>query len=463
MTVAVDATTDAAILPATKSPSLGVCLAFGIGTVGTAVLLNTVTVYLPAFMATVLGQSVALAGGLLTFSKLYDVVCDIVIGMASDRTQSRLGRRRPYMLAGALVGSLAFCLIFDPPFAGQHTLVWEMGALLILYSTGYSLFNVPYLALPPELAGGYHGRTRLLSFRTVCVSVGQFIALSASGWILHEAGGGRPAYAIMGFTLAAVILLTELSTVFGLHGSTAAVVKGPSVGESIKSLGSLFYNRQLCLLMASKFLQLISISISFSTSLLFMLNIVGSGFLGQANLSLAQNIAIALSMPVWLKISHRLGKRLTAIIAIGIYAMATLSWLLAGHGESTAGIVARGMVLGFGAGGIVLMASSMLPDVMEYDHLKTGLLREGVFSSCFAIVEKTAFALGPGLIGAYLSYAGYIPSFGGHIVVQPTNVLTALYVATAILPALTIAASVVFLLFYQLDEAKLLEMRRQAK
>jgi GPH family glycoside/pentoside/hexuronide:cation symporter len=460
MTIALDAAPEITATPAARSPSLGVCFAFGIGTVGTAVLLNTVTVYLPAFMATVLGQSVALAGGLLTLSKLYDVICDIVIGLASDRTQSRMGRRRPYMLAGALVGSLAFCLIFDPPFATGHILAWEMGGLLVLYSTGYSLFNIPYLALPPELAGDYHGRTRLLSYRTVCVSIGQFVALSGSGWLLHAAGGGRAAYSIMGFTLAAVILLTELATVFGLHGSTASAVAGPSVGQSIGSLGSLFRNRQFCLLMASKFLQLISISISFSTSLLFMLNVIGSGFLGQANLSLAQNIAIAVSMPAWLKISRRLGKRVSAMLAIAIYAVATLSWLLAGHGESTAGIVARGIVLGFGAGGIVLMASSMLPDVMEYDRLTTGLPREGVFSSCFAVIEKTAFALGPGLIGAYLSFAGYIPSFGGHIVVQPPSVLTALYVATAILPALTIGVSAVFLIFYQLDEARLAELRR---
>jgi GPH family glycoside/pentoside/hexuronide:cation symporter len=462
MTIALDAAADAAIVPGAKNPSVSVCLAFGVGTVGTAVLLNTVTVYLPAFMATVLGQSVALAGGLLTLSKLYDVICDIVIGLASDRTQSRLGRRRPYMLAGALIGSLAFCLIFDPPFASGHALVWEMGLLLVLYSTGYSLFNVPYLALPPELAGDYHGRTRLLSFRTVCVSIGQFIALSVSGWILHAEGGGRAAYAIMGFTLAAVIILTELGTVFGLHGSTAPAIAGPSVARSIKSLASLFNNRPFCLLMAAKFLQLISISISFSTSLLFMLNVVGRGFLGQADLSLAQNIAIALSMPVWLKISHRLAKRRTAMLAIAIYAVATLSWLLAGHGESIAGIVGRGIVLGFGAGGIVLMASSMLPDVMEYDHLKTGLLREGVFSSCFAVIEKTAFATGPGLIGAYLAYAGYIPTFGGHIVVQPAYVLTALYIATAVLPAVTMLLSAVFLLFYALDNGTLIAMRRKA-
>ncbi len=107
---------------------MSVCLSFGLGTVGTAILLNTVTVYLPAFFATVLGRSAALGGLLLTISKLYDILCDVAIGLASDRTRSRLGRRRPYMLAGAIVGSLAFCQIFDPLFVSANLLVWEWGS-----------------------------------------------------------------------------------------------------------------------------------------------------------------------------------------------------------------------------------------------------------------------------------------------------------------------------------------------
>ena len=116
----------------TREPPLGVCLAFGVGTVGTAILLNTVTVYQPAFMATVLGRSVAIAGLLLTLSKLYDVLCDVVIGLASDRTRSRFGRRRPYMLAGALIDSFAFVMIFSPAIAHGRLLLWEIGLLLII-------------------------------------------------------------------------------------------------------------------------------------------------------------------------------------------------------------------------------------------------------------------------------------------------------------------------------------------
>jgi len=334
-----------------------------------------------------------------------------------------------------------------------------MGALLVLYSTGYSLFNVPYLAIPAEMSDDYHGRTRLLSFRTFFVAVGQFVGLSVSGWMLQHLGGGRAGYATMGYCLAAVVLVTELGTFFGLRTMPIAPVTISSARGSLESFLSLFRNSQYALLMGAKFVQLLGVSVSISTSLLFMLNVLGAGYAGQANFSLAQNVAIAFSMLFWVRVSRRIGKRVSAMIAIVIYALVSLSWLMAGAGEPTLFIVIRGMVMGIGAGGILLMGASMLPDTMEYDYSRTGIRREGIYSSGFAIIEKAAFAIGPGLIGIYLSRSGYIPTLRGHLVRQPDSVHWALYVGTAILPAIMVLASTVFLSFYNLSEEKLNRLR----
>ncbi len=415
------------------------------------------TVYLPAFMATVLGRSVATAGLLLTLSKLYDVLCDVVIGLASDRTRSRFGRRRPYMLAGALIGSFAFVMIFSPVIAEGRSLLWEIGLLLVIYSTGYSLFNVPYLAMPPEIAISYHGRTKLFSFRTVFVSVGQLIALSGTGWLLSAIGGGRHGYAVMGLLLGAVILITELGTVFGIRIAAATPVSPAAGGQSWRSLLS---NRAFTILMGVKFAQLLGLSIAISTSLLFMLNVLGVGYGGQATFSLAQNVLIAISMPLWLQTSRRLGKRTTAMVGILIYSLGSLSWLLAGSGETSLGLASRGALMGIGAGALVLMISSMLPDVMEQDAHLSGMRREGVFSSVFAIVEKISFAVGPALVGVFLGMAGYIPTHFGHLTVQPHRVHVALYIGVAILPAILMMISLCLLCLYPLDEAALERSRR---
>ena len=439
---------------------MSVCLSFGIGTVGTAILLNTVTVYLPAFFTTVLGRSAALGGLLLTVSKLYDILCDIAIGLASDRTRSRLGRRRPYMLAGAIVGSLAFCQIFDPPFVSANLLVWEMGVLLLVYSTGYSLFNVPYLALPAEIATTYHGRTRLMSFRTFFVSVGQVIALSASGWLLQRLGGGRHGYAVMGYLLAVVILITELGTFLGLREPSASGQPAGTARDMLVSVRAVLANRWFALLMGVKFAQLLGVASAISMSLLFMLNVLKVGYAGQADFSLAQNLAIACSMPVWVISARRYGKRACSFVSIVIYAASSLSWLFAGAGEPMANIVLRAAFMGFSAGGILLMGASMLPDAMEYDLQTTGVRREGAYSSAYAVIEKTGFAIGPGLVGLYLAQSGYVPTLFGHLVQQPASARVAMYVGTAVIPAIFMMISLVFLMLYRLDEKELASLRQ---
>jgi GPH family glycoside/pentoside/hexuronide:cation symporter len=443
--------------PRAADPALSVrtCLSYGVGTVGTAILLNVVAVYLPAFMATVLGKSTAIAGTLLMVSKLYDILADIVIGVASDRTRSRLGRRRPYLLAGAILSAITVGAIFDPPLMAQIDIVWIMAALLVLYSTAYSLFNVPYMAIPAEIAGSFHGRTRLLSFRTFFVAVGQLIALSGTGWLLQGLGGGRHGYAVVGWIMAAVILVTELGTFFGLRDVAGTErTRGPETGWR-NGLRSAAGNRPFILLMGSKLMQLIALSASVTTSLLFMLNTLKVGYSGQASFSLAQNIAIAASMPVWVRIAPRIGKKWTYIGAIAVYSIVSLSWLAAGQAEPLSLIAARGVGMGLSAGGILLMGTSMLADTMAYDHLRTGLRREGMFSSLYAMTEKMAYAIGTGLMGVYLSVAGYISTTQGHLAQQPASVTTALYFGVAVLPVLLMAVSTMFLFFYSLDEQKL--------
>ena len=109
------ATAESGIAVGAPRIPISISLGFGVGTVGVSVLLNSVAVYFPAMMVTVLGFSPAVAGYLLTGSKIYDVGADLAIGVASDCARSRWGRRRPFLLAGSLIGALGFAALFNPP------------------------------------------------------------------------------------------------------------------------------------------------------------------------------------------------------------------------------------------------------------------------------------------------------------------------------------------------------------
>lgn len=431
---------------------LSVCLGFGVGTVGVSIMLNGVTAYLPAFMSTVLGRDAQVAGYLLMASKLYDAVADLVIGHMSDRTRSRWGRRRPYLIWGALLSALSFLAIFSPPALGDAAVDWYMLAALILYSTGYSLFNVPYMAMPSEMTGSAYERSRLLSFRTVFVSIGQLLAMGGTAALISLGGGGAEGYRIMGWVMTLVIGGAMLASFFGTAGAPQLAVAEP-VESSPRPRGSLrllFANRPFCLLAAAKVFQFLSFASVATTSLLFMLNVLKIGYAGQMQFAIAANIATALSMPGWLWMERQMGKRNAYLIGIAIMSATSLSWLVATPDIGVAGIVLRGLSSGVGSGGMILLSISMLADTLAYDRTLMGMQREGLLSSVIAVIEKTTFAFGVAVVGFLLSQAHYVPTKNGQIIEQPASAVTALYICFAVVPVALFACNALCIFFYKL-------------
>ena len=437
-----------------ERPSFSLCLNYGLGTIAIAVLLNTVTTFFPALMTTVLGQSPALAGLLLTLSKLYDIVVDLFVGNRIDRTNTRMRRRRRTMLAGAAIGSVSFFLLFSPPAFEGPWLVIALSAILLLYSTGYSLFAVPYVAMAPDIARSYDGRTRLMTFRTFFSAVGQMIALAGAAALIGLGDGGAESYRIMGGVLAVVIFASQLSAWAGTSVVPEPVPHPPSPRIGFQATArQMLRNRPAVMLLCAKLLQYISLAANISTGLLFKLNVLQIGYEGQAQLSIAQNIAMGACTPLWLIAGKHFGKKNCYLAAIALYGLTMLSWLLADNSITLFGLLSRGVLQGIGAGGMILMSLAMLPDVMQHDMRVNGVRRDGVYSSIYAVVEKTGFALGAAIIGVYLSFAGYQATTGGQLVEQGAGAVRALYVGNAIAPFLLLAASFAIMLFYPLGKA----------
>jgi len=439
--------------------SLRICLGFGIGTVGVSIMLNGVTAYYPALMSTVLGQSPEVAGYLLMGAKLYDAFVDMLIGSMSDRTRSRWGRRRPFMLLGALLSAGSFLMLFAPPRMSNEALIAYMIAAQILYSTAYSLFNVPYMALPAELTNGFAERTRLLSFRTVFVSLGQMLATAGTAAIIKHGGGGGPAFATMGLVMALFIGGAMTATVLSVPSTdTEAAISGHAAmprANLFRQIGLLTANRPYMLLLGAKIFQFLAFASMASTQLLYMLNVLGIGYAGQVTLAVTQNLVAALSVPLWVKMGRDYGKRLTYLAGVLLFCGAALSWLAAVHGEPSSHLVMRGIVSGAGSAALILMSVSMLGDTMVYDRIITGMAREGLMSSTVAVIEKASFALGVALLGAFLHALHYVPTTGGKLVGQPPSALLALTMGYAVIPSICFMINGVFLSLYNLKETDL--------
>ena len=287
------------------------------------------------------------------------------------------------------------------------------------------------------------------------VSLGQIFSAAGTAALVGWFGGGTTGYAWMGAVSAIALSVSMMICFFST--AKARVIEcdtGVKVSrrEAIRALGT---NAPFLLLMSIKISQYMAIAVITTTKLLFLLNVLKIGYEGLAQLTLVQNLMSAISVPLWVAFAKRVGKRTAYLGASLLLMLVYASWFGAEPGLGLGEVWLRGALNGIAAAGTTLMSISMLPDVMEFDRLRTGMRREGIFSSLYTIVEKLAFALGAGLIGVLLTSAGFIPTIQGKLVQQPDTAIFALYVGASLLPAALIAISALLMLFYRLDDKRL--------
>lgn len=432
----------------------GLQAAWGVGALGTATLLYVNAFLLLYFLTSELGMAPALAGAIIFGSKVYDALIDPLVGMLSDRSQSSAGRRRPWMFAGALVCGASGVMIFNvPEFAGATALVAYVIIVLLVYATGYTMFNVPYLAMPAEMTDGYHERTRLMSWRVGFVALGGIVGTSLAPLIVAGAGGGRPGYGVMGWAMGAVIGSAMLLSVLGT-ARARFTYQQPMQLALAERLRLVWQNRPFCLLMGAKLLQLVGLSSVLASLPFFVLGVMQRTEAWLAIFGITLNLGTILAMPAWVWLSKRYGKKVAYMISVVLYAGVLLTWAVAGPDEALVVFAARAALVGLTSGGILLMGTALLPDTMEYDYQRTGLRREGIYSGVYSLVEKSAFAVAPLAVGTILSLTGYVEP-GGAAVDDPAAAGGGVYLSLIAIPACAGLLSLVFLYPYRLAEEDL--------
>lgn len=446
-------------------------LGWGVGSLGVAILFNSYAALFLFYLTNVVGMGVALAGTLLFISKIFDIATDIPMGVISDRTDTRWGRRRPYLFVAAIVCGACFIMLFNVPavpeqYAGTGgapaaTTTYVL-AMLLLYALGYTMFNVPYMAMPAEMSEDFHERTSIMSYRVIFIQVGALIAVGAAPKLANAYGGGVEGYGMVGWMLglsaAAAMLICFFAT------AKARFRRRSSVTYSIREqLVLAFRNRPFRILAAVKLLQLLGLSSVITSLLFFVKNVLQ---LDQGVLliySVAYAAAALITVPlIWVKASRRFGKRNTYILATAGYVLSVLTWYLAAPGETQLVFAIRSFALGTFASGILLMGITLLPDTMEYDRRTTGMNREGIFAGAYSLVEKFAFAVGPLVVSIVLTLLGYQESVDNANVAQSQQAISAIYLSVAAVPAIAMGLSILLLLRYDLTEAKLDALSRQA-
>ena len=363
-------------------------IAYGLGAVGTGAYGTVPGLLLLFFMTDTLGVPASLAGLAVFLPKIWDVVTDPLMGVISDRTDSRWGRRRPYLLVGALTLGVSLSFLFSVPrFETSMGSFWYVLFAFLLCSTTFTVFSVPYIAMPAEMTADYHERTTTMSYRMVFMSVGILVAGGLAPLIRDLAGGGRRGYAVMSVALGAICCAFMLMAFFGTKNAPFASAV-PSSLKLREQLGLALKNRSFVSLVLTFFTQMTALGCLIATLPFFVDHVLGESgavfTIGFVVLTLASIAA----MPPLVSLSRRVGKRRGYGASLLLFAAMNLSLLLAGRLEGLAVFYLLIGVMGVGMAGTQLFPFAMLPDTIDQDTDRSGERREGIFSGMWIASEK---------------------------------------------------------------------------
>ena len=370
-----------------------------------------VYVYIPKFYTDVVGINVILLGYILFSVRIFDAVTDPVIGYISDHTQTRFGRRRPYIAVGAVFIAVAMVLLFNPPHASPSAETLWFGVLIYTLFLFWTIVTVPYESLGPEITFDYHERTSLFGMRDGFLIAGTLAAASAPAlvqWLFElpdNAAGERAKFFWISIFYAPLLIGTAWWCV--------RVIKErhPQPGRSPLGLFSgirqVAKNRPFVILLVAYTISAIGNNLP-ATLILFYVQYVLQSDLADFFL-LIYFLTGILFLPFWVYISRRTGKKAAWLTSMAINSGAFIGVFFLGPGdERIYGILVFLSGIGFGA--TLALPSAIQADVIDYDELLTGERREGQYIGWWSISKKLAAAVGIGVGLAVLGMAGYTPN-----------------------------------------------------
>ncbi|MFM8354037.1 MAG: MFS transporter, partial [Gammaproteobacteria bacterium] len=408
-----------------------------------------VIVFIPRFYSNDVGLAVATVGTIMLVSRIFDVFTDPLMGYLSDHTRSRWGRRRPWIALSVPLMMVSIYQLFLPPegAGGAHLLIWSM-----LLSIGTTLMLIPYYAWGAELSPDYGERSRITGARSMAGVMGSFVAqaVPAAALLLFGIGGSAAVLEIVGFTM---LILMPLCVAVTLAGTPDAQVPVRSNVPVMKGLVLMARTRPFLLLVAAFTVGSIGLNITTPLYLFFIADVLNAE--AQAIFMLAFfYIANLASVPVWVALSHRVGKHRAYMSAFVVIACAHPFYMLLGPGDFWY-MLPITLVTGFAAGGFgAALPNSMKADVIDLDTLQSGENRAALFFSSWSFVQKLVASLGTAIAMFGLALVGFKSG-----VDNGSDELFGLLLLFSTLPSIFFLTATAIMWRYPITEARHAEIR----
>ena len=430
---------------------------YGMGDLSGNIMFSAITFYLLYFFVTVQGINPGFASIIFLIAKAWDAFTDYFMGRICDATKpNKYGKRRVYMLFGAIPFGLVFILLWFNPFGIAADQVVKSIYFLfayLLFNTVWTIVYIPYNALEINLSSDYDERTSLNGYRIALANVGLLLGAAIFGLlcdgnesILYEMFGNHEKSYVLGGIIfgliAAVIMLLCALKIKEKPEDVKPNTKG--FKQTLKEFFALKEFRNIC---AYYLLSMVGFDIIMSIFMFFIgdtlkFNQLGGGIYTMIFIAIPLVVAIA-SAPLWVKLSEKYSKHKVYAIAVALMVVSLLQVMFV-PAQSIVGTVVLVATVGFSLSAIQIIPFASLPDVVEVDQATYGERREGVFYGISQFLYKLASGASVALVSAILALFGYIESTGGEIIEQTDTALMAIRVVLAFLPSIMFIISVIF-------------------
>ncbi|MGH0035056.1 MAG: MFS transporter [Myxococcota bacterium] len=367
-------------------------------------LLFFVQFYFLKFATDVLLLAPAAVGVVFALGRVWDAVSDPIVGTWSDRTRTRFGRRRPWMMAGVPLLALCFGFVWVQPEAlgPGGRMAWSMLALFAFYSA-YTVYAVPHQSLGAELTSSHHERSRVFGLYAVFFTLG---VLTAFGAIQYVNNAGSPRQAAAWVSAGAALLAVGVLSWPPALLRERSEFQGRGGDQPLQAMKDVLANPHARLLLVAQFTQLLGASvIGILSPYLFEYVLDRTDLI--AVLPGAFVVSSMAAVPAWVWLSRRIGKRVTWQIAMVTFGVAVGSFFFIDVGRIdilTVQLVVAGAASGCGAA----VGPSMLADVIDWDELQSGERKEGAYSAAWGFAIKASNAAVILLTGVGLGAMGFV-------------------------------------------------------
>lgn len=436
--------------------SLSTKIAYGVGDLGPVLTANVLAFFLLFFLTNVAGMSAGLAGTVLVIGKIWDAVNDLLVGVLSDRTRSRWGRRYPWIIGGVIPFAVFNVLHWivprftADPIANQAALFVYYVAIGSCFNMAYTAVTLPYTALTPELTQDYNERTNLNSFRFAFSIGGGMMSLLLASLVFSVVPNKEQRYFVLASACSILAIPAFLWFVLGTRQrvATSRTVASTETIPFIDQVRIAFQNRPFLIVIGIYICSWLAMQQTAAIFPYFVVNWMGLKEQNFIQFLLTVQVTALVMQFIWSAVSQRVGKKAVYLMGMTPWIIAQIGFLFVQPGQVSL-MYLLCVMAGFGVATAYLVPWSMIPDVIDLDELRTGQRREGVFYAFMVFLQKIGLGIGLFLVGLSLDQAGFRSTVPGQpLPVQPPSALLAIRLVIGLLPAIALICSLGLADFY---------------